>query len=56
MVDSDKSSNSESMDDGNELFFVVEDNDDLQDTDALVNTMGNLYIDMLYTINNLVLR
>ena len=39
MSDSDESNNTESVDNVYKHFVVVEDNDDLQDEDALVNTV-----------------
>jgi hypothetical protein len=47
MSDSDESSATESLDNGGKLFFVVVDDVELEDTDALVNTMENLQLKKL---------
>ena len=44
MSKSDESSATELLDDGGKPFFVVVDDDELEDTGALVDTMGNLQL------------
>jgi len=56
MADQVESSDSESTEDGNDLFFVVEDNDDIQDTGAEVKMVGNAYLNELEASNDLIIR
>ena len=56
MSDSDESSATESVDDGYEHFVVVEDDNDLQDVDALVDTASNAYLRELEATSDLELR
>ena len=56
MVNQQESSDSESTEDGNDLFFVVEDEVDQEDVGAIVNTVKNLQLKKLLTINDLVIR
>ena len=56
MSDSDESSATESVDDGYEHFVVVEDDDDLEETDSLVNTVSSAYLRELEATSDLELR